>query len=120
MKEISAYFGRMNDPTASAWITGICGDRMEFYLYIRDDVIEEIKFYTENGCADTKTAGIAVAKCAEKKKIMDALKISPGAVLDSLDFFSGEGSKISEDGRHCAILAVSTLYKAIAEYLLMP
>jgi hypothetical protein len=24
------FFGRMNDPTASASITGLCGDTMEF------------------------------------------------------------------------------------------
>ena len=118
MKNNSEHFGRMNDPTASAWITGICGDNMEFYLYIKNNIIEEIKFYTENGCSDTKTAGEQVAKFAEKKDVMDALAINPKQVLDALCYFSSENSKISDDGRHCAILAVSTLYKAIADFLL--
>ncbi len=118
MSQQSEYFGRMNDPSASARIAGICGDEMEFYLYIRNNIIEEIKFYTENGCSDTRTAGLAVAKFADKKDVMDALAINPKQVLDSLNYFSSEVSKISDDGRHCAILAVSTLYKAIADYLL--
>ena len=118
MKEQSEHFGRMNDPTASARIKGICGDEMEFYLYIKNNIIEEIKFYTENGCADTKAAAEQVAKFAEKKDVMDALEVNPKQVLDSLDYFSSVNSKISEDGRHCAILAVSTLYKAIADFLL--
>ncbi len=118
MKNQSEYFGRMNDPIASARIAGICGDEMEFYLYIRNSVIEEVKFYTENGCSDTKAAGLVVAKFAENKNVMDALAINPKQVLESLNYFSAKESKISDDGRHCAILAVSTLYKAIADFLL--
>jgi len=33
-----SYFGRMNDPTAAATLTGPCGDTMEVYLVVRDDV----------------------------------------------------------------------------------
>jgi NifU-like protein involved in Fe-S cluster formation len=112
------HFGRMNDPTASAWIDGICGDQMEFYLYIRNNILEEVKFYTENGCEDTKAAGEKVAYLAEKKDVMDALSVNPKQILEALDYFSREKSQITENGRHCAILAVSTLYKALADFLL--
>ena len=118
MKTSDRYFGRMNDPTASAWITGICGDEIEFYLYIKDDVIETVKFYTENGCNDTRAAGAKVAELAESRNVMDALAVNPRQVLDALNYSSEGNSEISENGRHCAILAVSTLYKAIADYLL--
>ena len=114
----SKYFGRMNDPTASAKIKGLCGDEMEFYLYIEKSRIKEVTFYTENGCPDTIVAGKQVARFAENRDVMDALEISPKQILDALCCFSSENSKISDDGRHCAILAVSTLYKAIADYLL--
>ena len=77
-----------------------------------------MKFYTENGCADTKVAGEQVAKFAEKKEVMDVLKVNPKQILNALCYFSSSNSKISDDGRHCAILAVSTLYKAIADFLL--
>lgn len=107
------HFGRMNDPTASAWIKGICGDEMEFYLHIRDQVINDIKFYTENGCEDTRCAGEKVAELAKGKNVMDALSVNAKQVMDDIE-------DLPESGRHCAILAVSTLYKAIADYLLKP
>ncbi len=105
-------FGRMNESTASAALKGICGDEMEFYLVIRDNVIEDIRYYTE-GCEDTLACGDAVASRAKGRTVMDALSINPKEIIDSQD-------DLSEDGRHCAILAVSTLYRAIADYLLSP
>lgn len=105
------YLGRMNDPVASAFVKGICGDEMEFYLYIREGIIEDIKFYTENGCDDTKTAGNTLASLADKKRITDALCISPKQIMDNV-------ADLSVDGRHCAILATITFYKAIADYML--
>jgi len=108
----SPFFGRMNDPTAAAFVKGPCGDSMEFYLYVRDGVLEQVKCYTE-GCDDTKVCGLEVAKEAEGKSVIDALAINPKEIICSLDF-------LPEHGRHCAILAVSTLYRAIADYLLKP
>jgi len=112
LSEDALYFGRMNAPTASSFLKGLCGDEMEFYLYIRDGVIEDVKYYTE-GCADTKACGLAVAKRAKGRSVMEALAISPREAIDSL-------GRLSEEGHHCAILAVSTLYRAIADYLLSP
>ena len=112
LSERALYFGRMNAPTASSFLKGLCGDEMEFYLYIQDGIIEDVRFYTE-GCADTITCGLAVAKRAKGKSVLDALAIHPKEIIDSLEH-------LSEEGRHCAILAVSTLYRAIADYLLIP
>ena len=106
------FWGRMNDPTASAVLVGLCGDDMEFYLDIRDDTIREVKYYT-SGCADTRVCARAVAAAAQGRRVLDALAISPRQIIDSL-------KGLPESGRHCAILAVSTLYRAIADYLLQP
>jgi len=106
------FFGRTNDPTGAGSICGPCGDEMEFYLYIRGDVIEDVKYYT-NGCPNTRSCGAAVARRAKGKSIGDALSINAGEVTRS-------GECEPEEGRHCAILAVSTLYRAIADYLLKP
>lgn len=106
------YFGRMNDPTSSAVLKGPCGDGMEFYLVIKDDRIEDIRYYTE-GCGNTRSCGNAVAARAKGRSVVDALSISPGEIIKS-------GECEPEEGRHCAILAVSTLYRAIADYLLQP
>ena len=106
------FFGRMNDPTASASIKGLCGDEMEFHLVIRDDRIEDIRYYT-NGCGNTRACGRAIARRAKGRNVTDALSISAGELIRS-------GECEAEAGRHCAILAVTTLYRAIADYLLAP
>ena len=106
------HFGRMNDPTGSAYFKGPCGDEMEFYLVIKDRIIEEVKFYTE-GCLATRICGSMTAQLALGKTIYDALGVSPRKVIALL-------KGLPENDRHCSILAVSTLYKAIAKYLLKP
>ena len=106
------FFGRMNDPTGSAVLVGLCGDEVEFYLYICDNRIVEAKYYT-NGCQDTRLCGRAAAERATGKLVMDALAINPRDIIDSLP-------NITEGGRHCAILAVSALYRAIADFLMKP
>lgn len=107
------FWGRMNDPSGSAVIVGICGDDMEFYLDIQDDIIREVKYYSTNGCADTRMSGRAAAERAKGKSLMDALAISPRQIIDALP-------QLTERGRHCAILAVATLHRAIADFLLKP
>jgi len=104
------WFGRMNDPTAAASIKGVCGDEMEFYLVIRDDRIEAVRYYT-NGCHNTRSCGRAVARRAKGCSVTDALSISAGELIRS-------GECETEEGRHCAILAVTTFYRAVADYLL--
>lgn len=105
------FFGRLNDPSSSASIRGLCGDEIEFYLVIDDGVITDVKYYTE-GCEHTRLCGHAVARRAKGKSLLDALAISPRQIIDE--------TVLPEDGRHCAILATSTLYRAIADYLLTP
>lgn len=104
------YFGRMNDPVSSSYLKGPCGDAMEFYLVIENNKITEIKYYT-NGCHATRACAAMVSKLAEKKSIKEALSISAGEVIEKL-------KGLPEDHLHCSILAVSTFYRAIADYLL--
>ena len=106
------HYGRMNFPTSSAYIKGPCGDEMEFYLVIENSIIKEIMFYTE-GCIATRVCGSMTADQAKGKSVQDALGISPKKVMDLLNGLPANHS-------HCTILAVSTLFKAIADYLLKP
>jgi len=85
---------------------------MEFYLYIQNDRIVDIRYYTE-GCDNTRASAQAVARRAKGLAITDALAISAGDIIRS-----GECDPAA--GRHCAILAVTTFYRAVADYLLMP
>lgn len=107
-----AFFGRLNDPTSAATVRGACGDEMEFYLCIGNGVIEDVKYYTD-GCGNTQACGRAVARRVLGKSVADALCISAGEIIQS-------GECEPEQGRHCAILAVGTLYRALADYLLAP
>lgn len=103
---------RMNDPDGSAWISGICGDTMEFYLVIADSIITQAWYYTD-GCSTSQICGSTAARCAEGKSIDEVLAISPAKVIEL-------NPDLPEDGIHCSILAVSTLHKALASYLLRP
>jgi len=104
------YFGRMNDPTSSSYLKGPCGDAMEFYLVIEQNKITEITYYSD-GCQATMACAAMVAKLADGKSVQEALFISAGEIIQRL-------KGLPEDHLHCSILAVSTLYRAIADYLL--
>jgi len=104
------FFGRMNDPTSSAYLKGPCGDEMEFYLVIEGNKITDIKYYTD-GCGASRACSAMVAYLAQGKTINEALAISAGEVIKQL-------KGLPVDHLHCSILAVSTLYRAIADYLL--
>ena len=103
-------FGRMNDADSSAVLKGACGDEMEFYLIIEDNRIIDIKYYCE-GCDATKSCAETAALLVKGKTIEEALFISAGEVKKNI-------KNLPEGHLHCAILSVSTLYRAIADYLL--
>ena len=83
---------------------------MEFYLLIDNNIIQEAKFYT-NGCISTIVCGEITAQLAQGKNINNALGISPKQIKELLQ-------GLPENHSHCSILAVSALYRAIADYLL--
>jgi nitrogen fixation NifU-like protein len=102
--------GRMNDPDGGAIEKGICGDTLEIYLVIKNNMIVEARFYTD-GCGVTLACGSALTEFAKGKSINETLGISPKNIIDKL-----EG--LPEEHIHCAILSTNTLHKALADYLL--
>ena len=107
---VKKYSGRMNDADASASITGACGDTMEFYLNISDNKVREVRFHAD-GCGYTTACGAVAAFYADGRVLEEALYVSPGLILKTL-------GNVPEDHRHCAILAATALYKAVADCLL--
>ncbi|MCU0608851.1 MAG: iron-sulfur cluster assembly scaffold protein [Chitinispirillaceae bacterium] len=105
-----ANMRRMNDPDGSAFIKGLCGDTMEMYLIIADDTITDAWFFTD-GCTASRACGSMAAALAQGKTIMETLRLSPAEVIDSC-------TNLLADDIHCAILAVNTLHKAAADFLL--
>ena len=110
--EEQSFFGRISDPTVSATVTGPCGDTMEFYLVVSGGRIADVRYSTD-GCAHTRIYGEMVAAMAKGLKIEEALRIHPAMILAGV-----EG--LPETNRHCAVLAVSALYRAIGAYMCLP
>lgn len=109
---VERYNGRLNDPDASASVTGPCGDTMEFYLNISDEKVKEIRYYAD-GCSVTQACGGIVSFYADQRLLSEAFFVSPGLILKTL-------GNVPEDHKHCAILASTAFYKALAEYLIKP
>lgn len=87
---------------------GPCGDTMEFFLRVKDDVIEEVSFTTD-GCVHSAACGNATAEEATGKTPSEAMGITQGLILRRLGGFPAEFE-------HCALLAVTTLRKAVVDY----
>ena len=104
------HVGRMEHPDGAATMRGGCGDTMEMYLRMEEDVIQDARFFTD-GCGVTLACGSAATDLVRGKTLQDALKLSPDVLMRELD-------GLPRDGLHCAILSVGTLHKAIADYLL--
>jgi nitrogen fixation NifU-like protein len=102
--------GSMENADGYGRIDGICGDTMEIWLRIAGGVIKEARFMT-NGCMSSQLCGAAAAWLATEENLIGALDISPADVIRLLRCFEGVEN-------HCAILAVSTLYRAVADYML--
>jgi len=102
------YYGRMNDPTCSASVKGVCGDEMDFFLVIYNNKIIDVKFWT-TGCLSSKVCGLTLVNYVIKKDIYEALTIHPKYILDKL-------KDLPPEHHHCAILACITFYKAMGEY----
>jgi nitrogen fixation NifU-like protein len=102
------FYGRMNDPSAAAWVTGPCGDTMEFYLVIENDVITHVRYHTD-GCEFTRLCGVTLSRHIEGMALQKALGISAGDLLEELP-------DLPQENRHCAILAVNAFYRAVGQY----
>ncbi len=86
-----------------------CGDIMEMYIRVKDDVIVDAKFKTF-GCGAAISTSSMVTELVKGKTIEEALKISNRAVAEAL----GGLPKVK---MHCSVLAEQALTSAIADYL---
>ncbi|MDY6862592.1 MAG: iron-sulfur cluster assembly scaffold protein [Thermodesulfobacteriota bacterium] len=100
--------GIMKDPDGTGCKIGTCGDTMEIYLKIKDNIIINAMFITD-GCGTTHATGSMVTDLAIDKSIREAMKISQDTILNAL-------GGLPEDSKHCALLASDTLKDAIKDY----
>ncbi len=92
--------GRVGNP--------ICGDVMELYLKIKDDVIVDAKFKTF-GCGAAIATSSMATELVKGKSIEEALEISNKAVAEALD-------GLPAAKMHCSSLAEDALKSAIEDY----
>ena len=103
--------GRIENADGYGKVTGSCGDTMEIFIRIKDDLIVDARFITD-GCGTSMVCGCTVTELAKNKHINEAGKINAEKVLLEL-------GGLPEADQHSARLAADTLSKAVTTYLKM-
>ncbi|MCD6413850.1 MAG: iron-sulfur cluster assembly scaffold protein [Elusimicrobia bacterium] len=85
-----------------------CGDIMQLYIKVKDNVIVDAKFKTF-GCGAAIATSSMMTKLVKGKTIDEALKISNKAVAEALD-------GLPPIKMHCSMLAEEALRSAIEDY----
>lgn len=93
-------YGKVGNP--------VCGDLMEIFIKVKDDVITDIKFKTF-GCGSAIATSSMVTELAKGKHVDEAMKITRNDVADEL-----EG--LPPQKMHCSNLAADALQAAIKDY----
>lgn len=86
----------------------ICGDMMTFYIKVKDNRLEDVKFKTF-GCGAAVAVSSMTSEMAKGKTLEEAVKITPGLVAQGL-----EG--LPKNKYHCSNLGAQALRKAIRDY----
>jgi nitrogen fixation NifU-like protein len=87
----------------------ICGDIMELYIRVKDNIIVDAKFKTF-GCGAAIATSSMVTEMVKGKTIEQALEISNKTVAEALD-------GLPPVKMHCSMLAEEALKLAIQDYL---
>ena len=87
----------------------VCGDMMTFYIKVKDDRLEDVKFKTF-GCGAAIAVSSMVSEMAKGKTLKEARKITPELVAKEL-----EG--LPKNKFHCSNLGAQALNKAIDDYM---
>jgi nitrogen fixation protein NifU and related proteins len=98
----------INDADGASRITGPCGDTMQIWLKVKDNIITDAAFSTD-GCGTTRACGNIAIDLILQQDIKQAIEIDQEKILKSL-------GDLPEDDRHCALLAANTLKAAIQDY----
>ena len=101
--------GEIDDPDGVGEVGNpVCGDMMTFYIKVKDNRLEDVKFKTF-GCGAAIAVSSMVSEMAIGKTLEEAMKITPQLVADEL-----EG--LPKNKFHCSNLGAQALHKAIEDY----
>ena len=87
----------------------VCGDMMTFYIKVKDNKVDDVKFKTF-GCGAAIAVSSMVSEMAKGKTLEDALKITNKNVAKEL-------GGLPKNKLHCSNLGADALHKAIENYL---
>jgi nitrogen fixation NifU-like protein len=99
---------RMESPDGYGKRRGVCGDRVEMFIRVQDEIIQSVSFIID-GCCDTNACANTVAHLTEGQTIDGAWEISSEEIIQYL------GTLLPEKN-HCAELAVGAFYLALRNY----
>ncbi len=86
----------------------VCGDMMTFYIKVKDNRLEDVKFKTF-GCGAAIAVSSMASEMAKGKTLEEAVKITPSVVAEEL-------SGLPKNKLHCSNLGAQALKKAIRDY----
>jgi nitrogen fixation NifU-like protein len=86
----------------------VCGDMMTFYIKVKDNRIEDVKYKTF-GCGAAIAVSSMVSDMVKGKTLQEALAVTPDLVATEL-----EG--LPKNKMHCSNLGSQALRKAIRNY----
>jgi nitrogen fixation protein NifU and related proteins len=102
--------GKMDDPDGTGKVGNpVCGDIMEMYIKVKDNIITDAKFRTF-GCGAAIATSSMVTELVKGKTIDEALKISNKLVVEQL-------GGLPPVKVHCSVLAEDALKSAIDDYM---
>jgi nitrogen fixation protein NifU and related proteins len=86
----------------------VCGDMMTFYISVKDNVIEDVKFKTF-GCGAAIAVSSMVSEMAKGKTLDEAMTITNASVAQEL-------GGLPANKMHCSNLGADALHRAIEDY----
>lgn len=87
----------------------VCGDMMTFYIKVKDEKLDDVKFKTF-GCGAAIAVSSMVSEMAKGKTIDEAMKITKESVAKEL-------GGLPPNKMHCSNLGADALHNAIDDYL---
>jgi len=93
-------YGKVGNP--------VCGDIMEIFIKVKDDVIVDIKFKTF-GCGSAIATSSMITEMAKGMNIDEAMEITRDNIAENLD-------GLPPQKMHCSNLAADALHEAIKDY----
>ena len=103
-------WGKPKSSEISVWhaYEGSCGDTMQFFLKIENDIIKKANFITD-GCGASVATGSQATILIEGKPLEFVEGLKPFDIDKAL-------GGLPNDHKHCAELALKTLIRAIEKY----